>query len=289
MIRIEPEINIRAVLGQALQQLDKFDPDSRLEAELLLCHLLNKNRAYLFAHPDELISQAQLDLYQQLITQRSQGIPIAYLTGTRDFWSLSLKVNQHTLIPRHETERLVELALELIPNKPDTRILDLGTGSGAIALALGKERPNWSITACDNSKDALQIAKENAQHLGISNVFFHHSDWFTTLPDTHYHAIVSNPPYIAEHDPHLKQGDLRFEPLNALASGQDGLADLQYIISHSYNCLLPNGLLLLEHGYDQKIGIRAILNELGYNNIHCWQDIQGHDRVSGGWRPDSIE
>ncbi len=279
-------ISISTALNHASQKLNTFYSDARLEAELLLCHLLHKNRTYLFAHPEELLDQAQIELYQHLIAQRARGIPIAYLTGTREFWSLTLKVNQHTLIPRHETERLVELALELIPNHSQTRVLDLGTGSGAIALALAKERPQWEITACDSSLEALEIAKENAQTLGITNVSFYHSDWFRSLPPVRYHAIVSNPPYIAEQDPHLKEGDLRFEPLSALASGQDGLSDLQYIIERSYNQLLPNGLLLLEHGYDQKISVRAILNKIGYNKIHCWKDIQGHDRVSGGWHPD---
>jgi release factor glutamine methyltransferase len=279
--------NIQLALEQALKQLNKCNSEARLESEILLCHLLGKNRAYLIAHPEEVINPTLLDQYQQLVNQRTQGVPIAYLTGSRDFWSLSLKVNKHTLIPRPETERLVELTLELVSDKPNTPILDLGTGSGAIALALAKERPQWNIIACDSSTEALKIAKENAQDLGISNVSFYHSNWFNTLPKQNYQAIVSNPPYIAEDDPHLKQGDLRFEPLNALASSQDGLADLQYIINQSYNYLLPNGLLLLEHGYEQKIAISTILNRLGYKNIQCWQDIQGHDRVSGGWRPDS--
>lgn len=280
-------ISISTALDHASQKLNTFYSDARLEAELLLCYLLHKNRAYLFAHPEELLDQTQLESYQHLIAQRARGIPIAYLTGTREFWSLTLKVNKYTLIPRHETERLVELALELIPNHSATRILDLGTGSGAIALALAKERPQWEITACDSSMEALQVAKENAQTLGITNVSFYHSDWFKNIPSIRYHAIVSNPPYIAEQDPHLQEGDLRFEPLSALASSQDGLSDLQYIIEHSYNHLLPNGLLLLEHGYDQKISVRAILNKIGYNKIHCWKDIQGHDRVSGGWHPDN--
>jgi release factor glutamine methyltransferase len=280
-------IDIRRALEQALQQLKTLCPDARLEAELLLCHLLHKNRSYLFTHPEKLLNPDQLEQYQQLITQRAQGIPIAYLTGVREFWSLTLKVNKHTLIPRHETERLVELALELIPNNPETRILDLGTGSGAIALALAKERPKWNITACDYSLKALQVAKENARDLGITNISFYHSNWFDSLPYTPYHAIVSNPPYLAAQDPHLQKGDLRFEPLSALTSGQDGLGDLQYIIKYSYNYLLSNGLLLLEHGYDQKINVHAILNEVGYNRVHCWQDIQGHDRVSGGWHPDN--
>lgn len=279
-------IDIGRAIEHALQILNQRDPDSRLEAELLLGHLLQKNRAYLFAYPEQVLSPDQWAQYQQLITQRSQGMPIAYLTGSREFWSLNLKVNQHTLIPRHETERLVELALELIPDTLDTRILDLGTGSGAIALAIGKERPDWKITACDYSEEALSVAKENARHLGINNVSFYHSNWFNALPDIRYHAILSNPPYIAEQDPHLKEGDLRFEPSNALASGQEGLADLQYIINEAYNYLLPEGLLLLEHGYDQKIRVSAVLNKLGYNRVYCWQDLQGHDRVSGGWHPD---
>jgi len=267
-------LNIRTALAH----------DSRLEAEILLCHTLNKNRAYLFAHPEELISASQLATYQHLLAQRAQGVPIAYLTGKREFWSLDLKVNRHTLIPRHETERLVELTLELVPDKPDTSILELGTGSGAIALALAKEKPHWQIIACDICEEALQVAQENARALQIKNVSFCHSDWFSKILPHHYNAIVANPPYIAKQDPHLKEGDLCFEPLTALVSSQEGLADLQCIIKHSYDYLVPDGLLLLEHGYDQKFSVHAILNKLGYKNVHCWQDFQGHDRVSGGWR-----
>lgn len=278
-------IDIRTALDHALQQLDKQRAESRLDAELLLAHVLNKNRAYLFAHPEALIPQEQLDSYKQLIEKRAKGTPIAYLTGYRDFWSLNLKVNEHTLIPRHETELLVELTLDLVPDLSNTAILDMGTGSGAIALAIAKERPHWNVTACDFSQEALKIAQENAERLKITNINFYHSDWFNTLPKKQYHAIISNPPYISEQDPHLNQGDIRFEPLSALASGQDGLADLQYIVQHSFEYLLPDGLLLLEHGYDQKAQLRAILDELGYKNVRCWQDIQGLDRVSGGRRP----
>lgn len=267
-------ISIHAALGQHVN----------LEAEILLCHVLNKNRAYLFAHPEELLTPQQLALYQNLMAQRAQGIPIAYLTGEREFWSLNLKVNQNTLIPRHETERLVELALEHIPNTPGVSILELGTGSGAIALALAKERPHYNIIACDISAAALGVAKENAQRHQINNINFYQSDWFSEIPQRQYHAIVANPPYIAAQDPHLQAGDLCFEPRNALVSSQEGMADLQYIIRQAYDYLLPNGLLLLEHGYDQKLKVRAILNELEYKNAQCWQDIQGHDRVSGGWR-----
>ncbi|CAM2856508.1 peptide chain release factor N(5)-glutamine methyltransferase [Legionella worsleiensis] len=278
-------IDIRTALNDALHQLDPNHDQSRLETELLLGYVLNKNRAFIFAHPEFVLSPAELEAYQKLIAQRRMGIPIAYLTGYREFWSLNLKVSKDTLIPRHETELLVEQALELIPDTPDTCILDLGTGSGAIALAIASEKPHWKIIAVDFSEGALKVAQENAQILGVTNVAFYRSFWFDTLPKQQYHAILSNPPYIAEDDPHLNQGDIQFEPLSALASGQDGLADLQYIIQHSYECLYPDGLLLLEHGFNQKLKLEALLKESGYKNVRSWQDIQGHDRVSGGWRP----
>lgn len=278
-------INIRTALNQAVTELSLINADARLDAELLMGHVLNKNRAYIFAHPEQALTQTQLDDYHHLITARAKGMPIAYLIGYREFWSLTLKVNAHTLIPRHETERLVELTLELLADTAGAYILDLGTGSGAIALALATERPDWNISACDYSLEALAVAKENADTLSIKNINFYHSDWFTNLPNQQYHAIISNPPYITEQDPHLQQGDLQFEPINALVSSQEGLADLQYIIQQSYNRLLPNGMILLEHGFDQKVPVNAILNRSGYRNVQCWQDIQGHDRVSGGWRP----
>lgn len=267
-------ISIRAALGNS--------PD--LEAEILLCHILKKNRAYLFAYPETVLTPEQWQTFQDLMTQRAEGIPIAYLLGEREFWSLPLKVNEHTLIPRHETERLVELTLELVPNQPDTLILELGTGSGAIAIALAKERPNWHIDAVDISQEALSVAKQNVQTHQLNNITLYQSNWFSHLPSRQYHAIVSNPPYISEYDPHLQQGDLRFEPRNALVSSQEGLADLQCIINQGYEYLFPGGLLLLEHGYDQKFQVHTILNKLKYKNVQGWQDIEGNDRVSGGWR-----
>ncbi len=274
--------DIKTALAWALSLLSPAD--ARLEAEILLSYLLKKNRAYLFTYPEHQLSDEQFLHYKKLIIQRAEGVPIAYLTGQREFWSLTLKVNQHTLIPRHETERLVELALELLPAQDPLTILDLGTGSGAIALALAKERPHWKITACDKSKEALDIAQTNAQNLGLKNICFYQSDWFNSLPQTHYHAIVSNPPYVSTEDPHLQLGDVRFEPLSALVSEQEGLADIKKIVTQSYNYLLPHGLILLEHGYDQKIPIRAILNKLRYNKVQCWPDLSGQDRISGGWK-----
>jgi release factor glutamine methyltransferase len=277
--------DIRSALAWAADILKTAHVEAHLEAEILLSHVLTKNRAYLFTYPERQLTEDQIQHYQTLIQQRAQGTPIAYLTGEREFWSLPLKVNRHTLIPRHETERLVELALELLPNEPGLSLLDLGTGSGAIALALASERPDWHITACDKSKEALDTAQENAKRLSIKNISFCHSDWFTSIPPKHYHAIVSNPPYIPAEDPHLKEGDVCFEPISALVSGQDGLTDLHYIITHSFERLLPYGLLLLEHGFDQKNDIRAILNKLSYCEVQCWQDLAGHDRVSSGRKP----
>lgn len=267
-------ISIRAALGQ----------NPSIDSEILLSYTLNKNRAYLFAHPDELLTPKQAEAFHNLMAQRLKGVPIAYLTGEREFWSLTLKVNRHTLIPRHDTELLVELALEHIPNRPDTHILELGTGSGAIALALAKERPGWQITACDISEEALSVAKENAQRHQISNITFYQSNWFNSIPQREYHAILSNPPYIAEDDPHLCEGDLCFEPRHALVSNEEGLADLQFIVKHGYDYLLPDGLLLLEHGFDQKVKVHSILNKSHYKHVHSWQDIQGINRVIGGWR-----
>lgn len=276
--------DIKTALSWALTVLNKEPTDARLDAEILLSYLLSKNRAYLFAFPEHQLSEEQITTYQHLILERSKGIPIAYLTGEREFWSLALKVNEHTLIPRHETERLVELALELLPSHEPIKILDLGTGSGTIALALASERPHWQITACDKSKNALEVAQANAKRFALTNIHFYESDWFSALPNDTYHAIISNPPYIAKNDPHLQEGDVRFEPLSALVSEQEGLADIQVIAKEGYNHLLPKGLILLEHGYDQKSAIRAILNELGYCNVQGWQDISGQDRVSGGWK-----
>jgi len=276
-------IEIKLSLEQAVSQLEQYTDSARIDAEVLLAHVLLKTRTYLYTHPELKLSKQQWLTFQQLIARRSLGTPVAYLTGTREFWSLPLRVNEKTLIPRPETELIVELTLALMGNQAHARLLDLGTGSGAIALALAKERADWNITACDYSEDALRTAQENAARLEINNIRFYHSNWFShiTEPKT-FHVIVSNPPYIAANDPHLAQGDVRFEPQQALVSAKEGLYDIEHIIKHSLARLTEDGLLLIEHGYGQKTPVTSMLNDYGYNDVKSWQDWQGNDRVSGG-------
>lgn len=275
---------IKNVLAEARQTLTPSSSSASLDAEVLLAFCLKKNRSYLFSHGEDILSPESAQLFAQLLEKRKEGWPIAYLVGEREFWSLPLKVTPETLIPRPETELLVELILDFYPEK-SLHVLDLGTGSGAIALALAKERPSWHITATDASLSALAVAKENADKLGIHNVCFLKSDWFTELDlNAAYDIIVANPPYIAENDPHLREGDLRFEPQTALVAASDGLAALRIIIEQGFVYLKPNGRILLEHGYDQKLAIASIFKERGYQEIKSWRDWQNNDRVSGARR-----
>lgn len=256
--------------------------EARLEAEVLLLHLLQRPRAWLFAHAEDELDAALAESYEQLLQRRLAGEPVAYLTGEREFWSLPLQVSAATLIPRADTERLVELALERLPPGDAAVVADLGTGSGAIALAIARERPQALVVATDRSAAALAVAAGNARKLSIGNVEFVRGDWFDGLQGRVFDLIASNPPYIAARDPHLSQGDLRFEPVTALASGTDGLDDLRRIIADAAAHLHPGGWLLLEHGYDQGEAVRGLLTAVGFAEVATWRDLGGQERVSGG-------
>jgi release factor glutamine methyltransferase len=245
-------------------------------------HVLNVSRAWLLAHDDAVLDATQETAYADLLQRRLHGEPLAYLLGEREFYGLMFKVTPATLIPRPETELLVELALERIPQQSTPRILDLGTGSGAIALSIAHARPHSLVLACDASAAALSVARENAQRLNCSNATFQQSDWYAALADQRFDLIVSNPPYVAAHDPHLQQGDLRFEPLSALASGDDGLTDIRRIVAQARAHLEPGGWLLLEHGYDQADAVRELLLAAGVSAVFSARDLAGIERCSGG-------
>lgn len=254
-----------------------------LEAQVLLSYVLDCSKTYLWAYPEKAVSPKQEKIFLDLIARRIKGEPIAYITGSKEFWSLDLKVTPDTLIPRSETELLIEIILEKYASQQlaNFNVLDLGTGSGAISLALASEQPNWQIMAVDLSKPALEVAKYNAEKNNIKNINFIESNWFQHIPSSQkFDLIVSNPPYIEEQDSHLNQGDLRFEPKSALASGADGLDDIRKIIINARKFLAPNGLLILEHGYNQAEKIQKIFLENNYHNIETHKDLAGLDRVS---------
>jgi len=265
-----------------LQQTHK-DIQPEFEAQLLLSHVIHKDRSWLFAWPEKQVSDADHLVYQELIHRRSKGEPIAYITGQKEFWSLPLTVSPATLIPRPETELLVEHVLEMT-SKEDRQILDLGTGTGAIALALASERPNWQIMAIDNSQAALEIAKGNRDHLALNNIHFQKSHWFRELTsEQRFDVILSNPPYIPESDRHLTEGDVAFEPRGALTAGPDGMNALREIIRDSVQFIQDDGLLILEHGYDQALATRSLLQDAGYAKIQSHQDLAQLDRITSGY------
>jgi release factor glutamine methyltransferase len=257
--------------------MNKID---RFEQEVLTAYVLQKNRAYLIAHPELMLTPEQHATLDELINKRAKGVPIAYLIGKREFWSLDFKVTPDVLIPRHETELLVETLLTLLAEKEKVELLELGTGCGAISIAIAKERPCWNITAIDVSKTALDLAQENAVTHQTSNIKFAPSEWFSHLNLQRFHAIVSNPPYIAEDDEHLDQGDLRFEPKLALVSGKDGLSAIKIIASNANSHLYPGGWLCIEHGYDQGNQVREIFQRSSFENITTIKDINGCERVT---------
>ncbi|ENM5832147.1 peptide chain release factor N(5)-glutamine methyltransferase [Vibrio metoecus] len=276
-------VTIEAALKAATEQLQQSGSDSpALDAAVLLCHVLAKPRSYLLTWPDKTLEEPALASLDALLARRMAGEPIAYILGEREFWSLPLKVSPSTLIPRPDTERLVELALDKAALM-DGELLDLGTGTGAIALALASELPRRQVTGIDLRPEAAALAQENATRLAIHNTQFLQGSWFSPLADgTKFALIVSNPPYIEENDPHLSQGDVRFEPKSALVAKENGLADIRYISMHAPHFLLDGGWLLFEHGYDQGAAVQMMLRELGYQNVTTEQDYTGNDRVTLG-------
>lgn len=273
-------MTVRQHLKSARDKLAELS-SGRLEAEVLLAHCLGSPRSLLYADPDLEVPNQRSELFQQLVERRLSGEPVAYLTGSREFWSLSLKVTPDVLIPRPETELLVELALKRIPRDGRWRIADLGTGSGAVALALASERRGCSVFGTDMSQAAIDLAGENAQRLAIENVSFTLGSWCKPLTGR-FNLIISNPPYVARNDPHLSKGDCRFEPLRALSPGEDSLAALRSIAGESMGHLAPGGWLMLEHGPDQGEAVREILREREYMDIFTERDLLGHERVTGG-------
>ncbi|MFT6389695.1 MAG: release factor glutamine methyltransferase [Cellvibrionaceae bacterium] len=264
----------------------KSSDSSRLDCELLLCSVLQKDRTYLYTWPEKVLSSEQVQGYLELFFRRKKGEPIAYILGEKEFWSLPLVVNASTLIPRPETELLVESVLALMESKKDDviSVADLGTGTGAIGLALASERPCWQIIGLEKNVEAFALAQENKKQLKLGNIAFYLSDWFDSIPNQRFDVIVSNPPYIDADDHHLREGDVRFEPRAALVADNNGLADLELIIQASLNYLLPNAWLLLEHGNQQSIKVGGLLTRAGFKHVQTKQDLAGQPRVTLGQR-----
>jgi release factor glutamine methyltransferase len=277
---------IAQALRPAAARLANGSDTPRLDAEVLLMHVLGRDRTFLRAWPERVLAAKEAERFRDLIEQRAKGTPVAYLTGEREFWSRTFSIRPGVLIPRPETELLIELALDFIPVDGPADILDLGTGTGIIAVTLAAERPRVRVIATDLSPDALAVARENAARHGGMNIRFGLGHWFDAVPENgRFDLIVSNPPYIADQDPHLRQGDVRFEPELALISGPEGLDALAAIAEAARHRLKPGGRLLLEHGYDQADALAAILAGFGYADIAHHRDLQGHRRATAARRP----
>ncbi|WP_375753122.1 peptide chain release factor N(5)-glutamine methyltransferase [Vibrio sp. HN007] len=280
---MDTQSSIEQSLKTAISELQSSGTESpSLDAAVLLCHVLDKPRSYLLTWPEKILDESQQEAFRHLLERRISGEPIAYIIGEREFWSLPLKVSPSTLIPRPDTERLVELALDKAP-QGKVSILDLGTGTGAIALALASELPVADVFGVDIREEAQQLATENAVHLNITNCRFLQGSWFDPIENgTKFALIVSNPPYIEKSDPHLTQGDVRFEPLSALVAEEKGLADIRHIATNALNYIQEHGWLLFEHGFEQGVDVQKLMIELGYRNVTTEKDYAGNDRVTMG-------
>lgn len=275
------DTTIETALRWATKALDRKSPSPRLDAELLLAHELECRRTDLVTRGATVIDEEVLDRFAETIAQRESGVPVAHLLGRREFWSLSLKVNPAVLIPRPDTETLVAAALEITGGRDTMVVADLGTGSGAIAVALAHERPRWRIVATDVDDQAIALAEHNAAKHRLHNIVFRTGDWCAALNDDAFDLVVCNPPYIADNDPHLTSGDVRFEPRGALAGGPDGLDAVRTIVACIPRHVRPGGWLLLEHGFDQGDAVVRLLADEGFSATRQWRDLGGRTRVTG--------
>lgn len=276
-------ITIKEALANASKELSTISDTASLDAELLLLHILQADRSHLHAWPDKELSNDQSQQYQTYLNRRLQGEPIAYITGIKEFWSLPLHVTPDTLIPRPETELLIELILERFQTQENLTLADLGTGSGAIAIALAHEKPKWQITATDKSQKALDVATQNTKSLALTNIQFVCGDWFAPLADKKFNVIVSNPPYISHEEWQDYKGGLKFEPATALLADNQGLADIEKIIRGATSYLQAKGLLIIEHGFQQGEQIRELFDSSGYKEVETVCDLASQDRVTLGY------
>ncbi len=275
---MRPLATIESSLSDAANALSAASESPRLDAEVMLAWVLDASRSYLFAHPGEALPDRQASDFSDAVESRENGEPVAYITGSKEFWSMQLNVSRDTLVPRPETETLVEQALQRIPQDRACRVLDLGTGSGAIAIAIASERPNAAIVATDSSSKALLVAKKNASLHELHNIIFLQGDWTEPVADQSFDVVISNPPYVNEDDPRLD--DLRYEPLAALTAGSDGLDAIRTIARDAKSVVKTNGWLVFEHGIEQQDAVADVLHQNGWTDIECINDLSGHPRVT---------